>query len=72
MLVHLDAVENYLGGDKYHKPRYAGSNTTHHSQVNSKRKGNYYRTYNRTILPTPSQDQQERYPRQNHPISFIC
>ena len=27
------------------------------------------RRQNRTILPTPSQDQQERYPRKNHPIS---
>jgi hypothetical protein len=54
---------------QYHKPCYSGSNITHHSQVNSKRRGNHYRTYNRTILPTPSQDQQGRYPRQNHPIS---
>jgi hypothetical protein len=43
---------------QYHNPYYSGSNTTHQSQVNSKRMGNHYRTYNRTILPTPSQDQQ--------------
>jgi hypothetical protein len=51
-----------------HPPSGFANNTTHHSQVNSKRMGNHYRTYNRTILPTPSQDQQERYPRQNHSI----